>query len=208
MKPKVFFTSDWHLGHLNVITFDNRPFANLDHMHTALVDRYNSTVPEDGLCYFLGDMGFSKGDEVQKVMSRLNKSQKICIKGNHDKSSGWLKDLGFDVVLNAAMIAYGDVNITMSHCPLRGVWRESHIKNGEAMKGMTETDNWHGEHKHINYSLPDFGQFHLHGHTHKAPDERIRERQFDVGVRANNYAPVSMGTIESWIIKTKNRRTE
>lgn len=37
----------------------------------------------------------------------------------------------------------------------------------------------------------------------KGRSEKILDRQFDVGVDANNYQPVSEGTIESWIVRSK-----
>ena len=39
-----FFTSDFHIGHENVLKYDERPFDNLDHMHETLITRYNAMV--------------------------------------------------------------------------------------------------------------------------------------------------------------------
>jgi calcineurin-like phosphoesterase family protein len=200
VSQQIFFTSDWHLGHDNVIRFDKRPFQDIHHMYEVLVNNYNSTVSEDGICYFLGDIGFGAKEPMIKILSRLNSSQKIFIKGNHDKSNGFLYDLGFDLVQNAAMLNLGKHLITLSHCPLRGVFRESRIKpDGSEMKGMAEDEMWHGENRHKAFSLPDFGQFHLHGHTHKQGAEVKVGRQWDIGAPGNNYRPVSMSAVESWI---------
>ena len=38
---KVFFTSDLHFGHTNVITFDKRPFETVDEMDAELNDMKN-----------------------------------------------------------------------------------------------------------------------------------------------------------------------
>lgn len=193
-KP-IYFTSDWHIGHANSIKFDERPFRDVYHMHEVLINNYNSTVPEHGVCYFLGDVGFTNTDTVSKVMSRLH-GTKICIMGNHDKGMNSLYNVGFDVVLYGAKLIIANQLVTMSHCPLEGVWRE----NIEGMKGAAEGDMWHGEKRLSKYfSWPDMGQFHLHGHTHKAPEERILAKQFDVGVPANKYRPVNISAIESWI---------
>ena len=72
--------------------------------------------------------------------------------------------------------------------------------------------NWHGEDKQFDkgFSLPDFGQFHLHGHIHspnvddidgKPKSQKILGKQYDVGVDANKYKPVSISVIESWVAK-------
>lgn len=196
-RRRVYFTSDWHIGHANVLIYDQRPFKDLDHMHRVLINNYNSTVGEQDICYFLGDMGLGKGDTLRKVVSELN-GTKVCVLGNHDKGATAMHRLGFDMVLQMASIEVAGKLVTMTHCPLRGVWRE----DCSNMTGAQPGDHWHKEWKHSElFSIPDFGQYHLHGHTHKGPEERILDRQMDVGVRANNYRPVSVSVIESWITK-------
>lgn len=202
-RRRIYFTSDWHVGHANVLVFDERPFRDLDHMHTVLVNNYNAAVGESDLCYFLGDMGLCKSDVLQNVVARLN-GLKVLVLGNHDKGATAMHRIGFDVVMNAAALEIAGELVTMTHCPLRGVWREK----VDGMKGSAEGENWHGEIRHQKYSIPDFGQYHLHGHTHKKPEERTLDRQMDVGVRANAYRPVSISAVESWIasLKKENAR--
>jgi calcineurin-like phosphoesterase family protein len=199
-KP-TFFTSDWHIGHAKAIQYDQRPFKDLEEMHYKLILRYNATVPHNGICYFLGDMGNSTRD-MKPVIEQLN-GTKVLILGNHDKGMTTMYNVGFDVVLYSASIFIGDQRVTMSHCPLLGVKRE----DTSGMKGST-LENWHGESrpKHQMSSIKDEGQFHLHGHIHSRKDKpqskKILGRQFDVGVTANNYQPVSLPEIESWISLT------
>lgn len=197
---KINFTSDWHLYHDKSIIYDERPFSNVAHMHEVLVKNYNDTVGPEDICYFLGDIGFK--NEFGKVIQRLN-GKKILIKGNHDGSNQSFYDAGFELILNSAMITHGRSLITMSHCPLRGVPREAPInRDGTPMTRFHPGDNWHGESRHQAYSLPDFGQFHLHGHTHKRKGEAVvTDRQWDVGVVGNNYRPVTWGQVEGWIAK-------
>ncbi len=194
-----FFTSDWHIGHKNVIEFDKRPFTDLDDMHSTLVRHYNKIVGPKDVCYFLGDIVLGKLPQATEVISQLN-SFKIVILGNHDRGAASMRNVGFDAVLTSASLMIEGQLVTMSHCPLRGVYRED--TNG--MRGADGTENWHGEKKHVNYSFDNYGQFHLHGHTHKADDERIVGRQWDVGVRANAYRPVYLSHVEKWIRDTIN----
>jgi len=200
----VYFTADWHVNHANVIEFSNRPFKDVDHMTEGLVKRFNATVRDQDVCYFLGDMGF--GGDLKSVIDRLN-GTKILILGNHDKKQQAMLCSGFDAVMNnMSMIIQGEL-VTMSHCPLRGVFRE----DVAGMKGGVAGENWHGENRHGNFSIEDQGQFHLHGHTH-APNGGKSEvklnRQWDVGVDGNGYAPVSISQIESWISLTKRKGKE
>jgi calcineurin-like phosphoesterase family protein len=201
-RHKLFFTSDLHIGHANSIIYDNRPFKDLNDMHNALIKRYNATVPENATCYFLGDIGLSSTEYLKDFMSRLNSSKKILVLGNHDRGRDAMYAFGFDAVLNGAMLSIAGSSVTLSHCPLRGVYRENTI----GMKGAIEGDNWHGESRHDKYSFPDFGQYHLHGHIHSpnsGKSVKILDRQYDVGGPANNYTPVSISEIESWIAKHK-----
>lgn len=200
-RKQVFFTSDWHIGHENVIKFDNRPFKDLAHMHRQLIINFNKQVPKDGLTYFLGDIGVGSSGELSSTLSQLN-GTKILIVGNHDKPYQSNYNAGFDVVLNSATIKIGNQLVTMSHCPLMGVPREDMSEYPH--KGV----NWHGEYKNKEFSVENNGQFHLHGHIHSSENGKsvkIQGRQFDVGLPANKYRPVHISEIESWISKELNK---
>lgn len=200
-RVPTFFTADWHLGHANSIVFDNRPFADIKDMHRALIKRYNAQVPPDGICYFLGDIGVGSLEMTKEVLSKLN-GTKIIVLGNHDRKRDAMIRAGFDAAINMASIVIQGELVTMTHCPLRGIHRE----DTTGMKGVTGNENWHGEGRHKDFSIPDWGQFHLHGHIHSpngGKSKKISGRQMDVGVPANNYTPVSLSHIESWIVKTK-----
>jgi calcineurin-like phosphoesterase family protein len=200
VKRKLYFTSDWHVGHENSIKFDRRPFKDVEEMHEVLVKNFNHYVPRHGITYFLGDMGMCSNGLLKSVITQLN-GTKILVRGNHDGKMDAMYNAGFDVVLEKAQISVGKDIITMTHCPLKGVFRE----DTTGMRNSDGTENWHGEDKHKNkYSIEDFGQFHLHGHIHSTPwkkTPKIDGRQFDVGVPANNYKPVSISQIVSWISK-------
>ncbi len=40
----IWFTSDFHLGHFNIIRYCNRPFADILAMDDAIVDGVNTSV--------------------------------------------------------------------------------------------------------------------------------------------------------------------
>lgn len=214
-KP-LFLWSDLHIGHENAIKFDRRPFRDLNHMHETLITRYNSTVPENGVCFFIGDIG-NKPEEIRRVISRMH-GTKVCFLGNHDKGMGTMYNCGFDVVLWGGVMYINDIRVTISHCPLIGVYREDTESMGQR-KRMTEEErrkspkpNWHGENseKHLRFATKDDGQYHVHGHTHcndewKLGSKKVEGRQFDVGVPGNNYTPVNWTAIVSWVMKRENR---
>lgn len=91
---KTYFTSDWHIGHFNVLQFFGRPFRNLEDMHQGLITRYNATVRSQDVCFFLGDMG-TFNDQLFSVVNQLN-GTKILLLGNHDKTiSSWIQKFKF-----------------------------------------------------------------------------------------------------------------
>lgn len=198
-RKSIFFTSDLHVGHANVLKYDARPFRNLDHMHESLITRFNACLTPDSVTYFLGDVGLGSKGVVEQFIKQL-KGTKVLVLGNHDKGMHAMYNAGFDVVLNSASIYIANQRVTMSHCPLRAVYRENVIE----MKGSQEGENWHGETKQSRFSITDEGQFHLHGHIHSpngGKSQKILGKQHDVGVVANSYRPVSISQIESWITK-------
>lgn len=83
----IFFTSDWHLGHKNILTFqkkDNTPerdFCDVDEMHEYMVTQHNSVVKPSDKVYVLGDVCFTS--KWLPLVSRFN-GEKVLIKGNHD----------------------------------------------------------------------------------------------------------------------------
>lgn len=207
MKEKdtnIFFTSDWHVGHANVIKFDERPFEDLMVMHRVLLNNYNASVGPEDICYFLGDMvmGGNEGRAELKRMLDLMNGTKVLVKGNHDFSNNTMYELGFDVVMNSASLVIAQELVTLTHCPLRGIKRE----DTSGFPGH-EHENWHGETRLVHYSLENAGQFHLHGHLHSRPGldkSAVKQgRQWDIGVPGNNYRPISIGQVESWIALTK-----
>lgn len=84
-KQKIFFTSDLHFGHENVLRFDNRPFETVEEMDDELIKRWNDKVGKGDLVYVLGDLIWKTAtNEAVQIIKRLN-GQIILIKGNHDR---------------------------------------------------------------------------------------------------------------------------
>ena len=201
-RKAIYFTSDTHYFHKKSIEFDKRPFQDIEHMHRVMVNNYNAVVPESGVCYFLGDFGMGPAKEMKELVNSLN-GTKVLVLGNHDKKHNSMYNMGFDVVVNSASIKIAGEIVTMSHCPLRGIVRE----DTSNMRGTVEGEHWHGESRHTDYSVENFGQYHLHGHIHspnRGRSKTILDKQFDIGVVANNYRPVSISVIESWVAKDKD----
>ena len=188
---KVFFTSDLHLGHANVIKFDNRPFESVEEMDAELIRRWNAKVGKGDTVYVLGDMIWkTRKDEAVEIIKSLN-GQIILIKGNHDRfvSRGEVKDT------LAAVKDYDEITVA--------------LEDGTQRKCVLS-----------HYYIPLYnghraGAIHLHGHSHFTDEADIEidiaeklkamgfsPEEYNVGCMYWNYEPVTLDEI----IKAGNRR--
>jgi len=119
----IFFISDMHLGHKNIIRLSNRPFGSVEEMDQIIIDNYNSMVKEGDTAYDLGDFCF-KNPKV--YVDRFNVLP-VRIKGSHDHD---LKESTTPRMLvirpENEFDQYGDpVVITLCHYAMRS-WEISH----------------------------------------------------------------------------------
>jgi calcineurin-like phosphoesterase family protein len=159
----VFFTSDPHFGHANVIRYCNRPFSSAEEMDEALIQRWNSVVRDGDFVWVLGDLFFHQVGKCHEIISRL-RGKKGLILGNHDKVIRNQVPLQekFDEVhkgLHAANFA--GIHVVMCHYPLL-TWDRAH-----------------------------HGSFMLHGHCHGNIPFDPNYRRLDVGVDCHDYAPLA-----------------
>ena len=84
-----FYISDLHIGHENILRFDNRPFADVSEMNNKLIENWNARVHSNDTVYILGDFIWAKESEWPSIVGSLG-GNKVLIRGNHD--SGKLTD--------------------------------------------------------------------------------------------------------------------
>lgn len=80
---KIWFCSDHHFGHENIIKYAGRPFKDVEEMNKAMIQKHNFLVDEEDKVYFLGDVAFSQ-NVFHRIMPHL-KGKKRLILGNHDR---------------------------------------------------------------------------------------------------------------------------
>lgn len=81
---RVWFTSDLHFGHKNVIEYSNRPFGDTAEMNRALTDMWKETVSDEDRVYMLGDFSMKwSPDKVATLLSELP-GMILVVPGNHD----------------------------------------------------------------------------------------------------------------------------
>ena len=70
-KNNTYFTSDCHYGHENIIKHCNRPFTDVEHMNTVLIDNHNRVVRPNDNVINLGDFAF-RGNSADTYLKKLN----------------------------------------------------------------------------------------------------------------------------------------
>jgi len=83
----IFISSDWHLGHANILNFKRedgsplRDFAHVDEMNSYIIQKHNEVVKPQDHFYMLGDVAMKR--EHIKLVAELN-GHKRLVRGNHD----------------------------------------------------------------------------------------------------------------------------
>lgn len=119
----IYFTSDLHLGHENVIRHCSRDFANVVAMDVAILDVINRTVNYNDTLWILGDFAF-RGRSPRHYRDQINCVNVRLLFGNHDKRSK-CETAGFSFVGDVAEISVGKQRIWLSHYAHRS-WPASH----------------------------------------------------------------------------------
>lgn len=89
----IYFTSDMHFGHRNIINLCQRPFSSVEEMNNCMIQNWNKTIKNNDEVYILGDVAWGEPDEYLKQLD----GKKYLVKGNHDKIQSseylrWIKD--------------------------------------------------------------------------------------------------------------------
>jgi len=83
MTTRVYFISDLHLGHKNIMNFGQRNHESLEDMHIAMVEAWNEKVTKNSsIVYVLGDVCM---DIKEMHWLNMMNGQKRLILGNHDQ---------------------------------------------------------------------------------------------------------------------------
>ena len=117
----VYFTSDTHFGHANIIKYCNRPYATVHEMDMKLIANWNERIGNDDIVYHVGDFSMNKKDR-RRVLPLLH-GKKHLIKGNHD--GGVRLDEGWESVQDYKEVSINGQHIVLFHYAMR-VWNRSH----------------------------------------------------------------------------------
>lgn len=175
----VYFTSDTHWGHKNIIDYCARPFGSVEEMNEALIDNWNSTVPENGIVFHLGDFAFGGSQLWNDTLNRLN-GHIYLVRGNHENKNlreGYYQKL--ELIVPQMQIEIDGKSVYLNHYPFlcyggseRGVW---------ALHGHVHTSKFKNtghDFERLKYLMPT---------------------QYDVGVDFNDFKPISWREVKERI---------
>lgn len=82
-----YFSSDFHLGHANILKYDKREFQNITDHDWHIINMIKSTLTESDNFYYIGDWCLSSASLSERYMSEISSTgaKLFFIKGNHDK---------------------------------------------------------------------------------------------------------------------------
>lgn len=112
----IFFCSDTHLGHFNIIDYCKRPFKTVQEMDSTIIRNWNERVKKEDTVFFLGDFCLKKSTEAPEgntfdhYRSQLN-GNIIFIAGNHDKNNNT------PAIIDEMVIRHGGQRIYLTHNP-------------------------------------------------------------------------------------------
>lgn len=112
----IYFISDTHFNHTNIIKYCNRPFKDVYEMNEVLIDNWNKTINEDDEIFHLGDLALGGKANFKDIARNLN-GKKYLIRGNHDNwSVDTYESVGFTVLKNPP-IKLSNYKLVLSHVP-------------------------------------------------------------------------------------------
>lgn len=193
----VWYWSDQHFNHKNIIKYCNRSFNTKEEMNAWLINVYNQKVKPTDVVYFLGDTFFCGINKAQHIMSKLQ-GYKILIKGNHDHGPNKMKRIGFDEVYYSLTKTIGNYEVNLCHFPYipsyaKDLTQQQAFEKYKNSQDMLERDFRHWEHK-----IVDDGKPLICGHVHD--NWIIKDKMINVGVDAlGQDGPVSEQTIKSYL---------
>lgn len=166
---KIFFTSDLHFNHTNIIKYENRPFKNKEEMNKQLIANWNAKVGKDDEIYIMGDIAFGNPEEIVPILKQLN-GKKYMIRGNHDSALRYpeVRDC-FEWVKDYYVLKHNKLVFVLFHYPIQ-VWDRQH-----------------------------HGSIHIYGHIHSNIGDHKMEHDipnsYNAGTDVNGLAPIELNEV-------------
>ena len=186
---KIWFTSDLHFGHRNILRFCNRPWDDEKAMGLGLIENWNSVVGDNDIVFVLGDtFWFNESRSIKKILARLKGKDIYILPGNHDDFDSYHRVDDPRIHLCEDVVVCW---VTQENKPKREIWM-SHYP----MMTWPHREN---------------GALQFFGHIHSNPDKTegvdqdlpLHWNQCDVGCDFWAWAPVDLDTLIAYCAMKK-----
>lgn len=182
---KIFFTSDLHLNHNNILKHADRPFTTIKEHDVEIIKRHNEVVGPNDVVYNLGDVLFGDKEDARYYFFQLNGQIKVLgYPWHHDKK--WLPRYpGSTIVKFGLSEFYSKRGHKVEILPPMVVLEFKEFSTNKYPKAIVlchyQLARWDRRH---------YGSWHLFGHSHgKVKGEGL---SMDVGVDSWNFYPVPL----------------
>lgn len=186
----IWFTSDTHFGHANIIRFCSRPFTSAMEMDETIIQNWNNTVGVKDTVFHLGDFSYRVGRQyTESIFERLN-GEKHLICGNHDRR---VSSLQIETVQGV-----DGVRIRLPWKSVCHGYREEVFDGQRVVMCHYPMMSWHWNRR---------GSWHLYGHVHNSPFIHPSDNTCNVGQDIWEFRPVSLYDIRSHIAMCSAKET-
>lgn len=162
----IWFISDTHCSHKNIIKYSNRPFSSIEEMDETIINNINNKVGKNDILYHLGDVSWRS---VKKFRESINCNEIHLILGNHDIYKQCIGH--FITIRDYNELRINDLKIVLCHYPI-AVWNKKH----------------HGVWHLCGHSHGSFEPSTINGFSNGLC--------LDVGVDVHNFEPISLDEIK------------
>lgn len=193
-QQKVFFISDLHFGHRNILSFCQRPFKDVKDMEIKMISYWNKTVSDKDIVFVLGDtFWFNDRKAMKRILNQLNGKNIYLILGNHCDPRVYERLKSEEIIGDRIQLLSDVVTLYL---------REYNPNNPENPTLLGEIILSH--YPLMTWSHRDKGAINLFGHIHSGPrslctlDQDLplwEGKQYDVGADNNEYTPIEFNKI-------------
>lgn len=166
---KVFFTSDPHLGHKNLV--EGLRNMSVEECDNLIISNWNRVVSKRDMVYVLGDLVMEKHNIIEKYIRQLN-GNIIIVGGNHDNRRCCIEYQRLGIPVMGALNYKGYI---CTHLPV----------HESALLGFK--GNIHG-HIHKQGVIDGVGEYY--------PETIKHPRYYNVNVEFHDYTPIEFSEIE------------
>ena len=190
----IFFISDTHWYHNNIIRLCERPFESIAEMNEVLVNNWNNIVRPGDIVYHVGDFINPRGTRANKFLDRLNGTVFLA-QGNHDSKKALYR---FPQWAPRYYLNVGDYKFLLQHYP----------EYPDGLKDQYTEDRRLFVDKR-DYEVDFILSGHIHNNHFDRNDKKVGRlwtgRSLNLSVEVHNYCPIPLDTVIFYCDKRKEQ---